>query len=169
MKHLFKSLTILLMLFISSISMNAQTVVLKSGNINIRYGPYTSASILSDYNGRHVHYSKGTTFNYAGETYNGFHSIYVNGQKMWVSTQFSTLRGVRHNNNSYGRNLVINGTNVNFRLRPSLNAGILRSGGRNVHVPKYTRLPYLGTSGSFFKTQYGGKIVYVHMQFAYVE
>ncbi len=170
MKHLFKSLTIMMVLFISSISMSAQTVVINSGNLNIRYGPSLNASILSDYNGRHIHYARGTSFTYAGESYNGFHSIYVNGQKMWVSAQHSSLRGVRRNNNyNSGRNIVINGTNVNFRLGPSLNAGILRSGGRNVHVPKYTRLPYLGTSGSFFITRYNGRTVYVYMQFAYVD
>ena len=169
MKHLFKTFALVMTLCVYSLAANAQTVTLTGNNTNLRYGPSMNAGILSDYYGNHIHYSRGTTFNYAGETRNGFYAIYVNGQKLWVHSQFANLRGASYSP-SPGRSLVINGTNVNFRLGPSLNAGILsNSYGYHIHVPKYTRLPYLGTSGSFYKTRYNGRTVYVYMQFAYVD
>ncbi len=170
MKIIIKSLALSICVCMFFVQANAQTVTLTGNNTNLRYGPSTNSGILSDYYGNHVHYSRGTTFTYAGETRNGFYSIYVNGTKLWVSSQFATINNPTYGNRSYGKSLVINGTDVNFRLKPSLNAGILSNAyGYHIHVPKYTRLPYLGTSGSFFKTKYNGRIVYVHMQFAYVD
>ena len=173
MKHLLKTIALIVSLCLFASNANAQTVVLTGNNTNLRYGPSMNAGILSDYYGNHIHYPKGTTFTYAGQTRNGFYSIYVNGDILWISSQFANMRGARNypqSNYNGGRSLVINGTNVNFRLAPSLNAGILtNSYGYNVHVPKYTRLPYLGATGNFFKTRYNGRTVYVYMQFAYVE
>lgn len=173
MKHLFKTIALIISICLFCSNANAQTIVLTGNNTNLRYGPSMNAGILSDYYGNHIHYPKGTTFTYAGQTRNGFYSIYVNGDILWIHSQFANMRGARNyqqSNYNGGRSLVINGTNVNFRLSPSLNAGILtNSYGYNVHVPKYTRLPYLGTSGNFFKTRYNGRTVYVYMQFAYVD
>lgn len=173
MKHLFKTIALVVAICLFSTNVNAQTIVLTGNNTNLRYGPSMNAGVFSDYYGNHIHYPKGTSFTYAGQTRNGFYSIYVNGEILWVYSQFANMRGARNyapSNNYGGRSLVINGTNVNFRLAPSLNAGILtNSYGYNLHVPKYTRLPYLGTSGNFFKTRYNGRTVYVYMQFAYVD
>ncbi len=177
MKHLLKTIALIISICLFSSNADAQTIVLTGNNTNLRYGPSMNAGILSDYYGNHIHYPRGTTFTYAGQTRNGFYSIYVNGNILWVYSDFARMSGGGYGQNiaprqgrQDGRSLVINGTNVNFRLAPSLNAGILtNSYGYNVHVPKYTRLPYLGTSGNFFKTRYNGRIVYVYMQFAYVD
>lgn len=173
MKHLFRTIAIVFALCLFCGNANAQKVVLNSGNLNLRYGPSLNAGILSDYYGNHIHYAKGTTFNYAGETRNGFYCIYVNGERLWVAAQYARLVGGGNqysSGSSTKRHVVINGTNVNFRLGPSLNSATLTDGyGNNVHVPKYTRLPYLGASGNFFKTRYNGRTVYVSMQFAYTE
>lgn len=161
-----------LMAMLGTLSLNAQRVSLTGNNTNLRYGPSRNAGIYSDYYGNHIHYPRGTSFKYAGESRNGFYSIFVDGQKLWVSAQFANFNGARPQKAApiRGKSLVINGTDVNFRLAPSINAGILsNSYGYHIHVPKYTRLPYLGASGNFFKTQYNGRIVYVSMQFSYVE
>ena len=172
MKRFIKLFVLFLLIGLSA---SAQRIRLLNGNTNLRFGPSMRAAILSDYNGRHIHYSRGTTFDYAGETRNGFHSIYVNGDILWVSTQFSEFAGSGYRPHrpepSYNSGeIVINGTNVNFRLSPSLNAPILSDRyGYHIHVPKYTRLPFIARVGSFYKTRYNGRVVYVHSQYAYLE
>ena len=178
MKHLMKTFALIFALCLFCVNADAQKVTLTSGNVNLRYAPSMNAGILSDYYGNHIHYSRGTSFTYAGQTRNGFYSIYVNGDILWVSSQFARMSNggygqnlaPRQGRHGGGKSLVINGTDVNFRLGPSLNAGVLSDGyGYHIHVPKYTRLPFLGTSGNFYKTRYNGRTVYVHMQYAYTE
>lgn len=147
-------------------------VTLTSGNVNLRWGPSMTSSIYSWSSGSHVHFSKGTKFQYAGSTRNGFHSIHCDGHVLWVSTQWAKLSGNGNNTSSRGKysSVVLNGTNVNFRTAPSMSAPILtNSYGSHIHVPKYTRLPYLGSTGNWYKANYNGTTVYISKQFSYLE
>ena len=84
MKHLMKTFALIFALCLFCVNADAQKVTLTSGNVNLRYAPSMNAGILSDYYGNHIHYSRGTSFTYAGQTRNGFYSIYVNGDILWL-------------------------------------------------------------------------------------
>ena len=62
MKHLFKTIALVVAICLFSTNVNAQTIVLTGNNTNLRYGPSMNAGVLSDYYGNHIHYPKGTTF-----------------------------------------------------------------------------------------------------------
>lgn len=95
--------------------------------------------------------------------------------------------------------IVINGTNVRFREKPSTQSGILcyniDSGASTYsidfikqsliqrhmqidgflvywdpyYLPKGTRLPYKGKTGSFYKTEFNGMVLYISARFSYVK
>ncbi len=95
--------------------------------------------------------------------------------------------------------IVVNGTNVRFREKPSTQSGILcydiDSGASTYSVnfvqqshiqrhlkidgcpvywdpyylPKGTRLPYKGKSGNFYKTEFNGMILYISAKYSYVK
>ena len=95
--------------------------------------------------------------------------------------------------------IVINGTKVRFREKPSTKSGILcydidsgasyysvefvkqESTERHLtvdgisvywdpyYLPKGTRLPYKGKEGDFYKTEFNGRTLYISASFSYVK
>ena len=63
--------------------------------------------------------------------------------------------------------VVVTGTNVRLRLKPSLKSETLtNSRGENVHPAKGEKLELLGDAGDFYKVRYKGQVVYISKQFS---
>lgn len=70
---------------------------------------------------------------------------------------------------AWATNVIVDGTNVRFRLGPSTNNAILHDGqGKVVYAKKGEAIPYLGTYGNFYMVKYMGEEVYISRDFTHL-
>lgn len=86
----------------------------------------------------------------------------------WVDSSYDTdYNTYRRNGSSH---VVLDGVNVRLRLAPSLDSEVYHNAKGNIHLPKGTALPYVGTANDeFFAVQYGGMTLFVSKQFSHLE
>ncbi len=125
-----------------------------------------SAWVISDFEYKEYgHYSAGNVF--AG----GMMSGYIPKSKAYLC-------------GSQGeRCIVLNGTNINFRESPSINARCLYYDACNpakfanhaidpdmgkVRLPKGSKLPYYGTVGNWYKSNLEGNTIYISKDYSYL-
>lgn len=70
---------------------------------------------------------------------------------------------------SWATNVIVDGTNVRFRLGPSTNHAILHDGqGKVVYAKKGEAIPYLKTQGNFYLVKYMGEEVFISRDFTHL-
>ena len=71
-----------------------------------------------------------------------------------------------HDEGSY---VVLDGVNVRLRLAPSLDSEILHNAKGNIHLPKGSSLPYIGSTDEFYAVEYDDNTVFISKQFSHLE
>lgn len=87
-----------------------------------------------------------------------------------VATGQRTQQQHSESYNGSGRKVVIDGTGVRLRFKPSLNAGYLTwANGQTRSVKKGTRLQYIGETDGWYEVSYLGNTFFVSKDFSYLE
>lgn len=70
---------------------------------------------------------------------------------------------------AWSTNVIVDGTHVRLRMAPSTEGKIVEDAPNKPHyVNKGDVLPYLGTSGNFYKVKFDGKVVYVSRDYSHL-
>ncbi|MBP5561838.1 MAG: hypothetical protein J6X70_08600 [Muribaculaceae bacterium] len=168
MKQVFKVLRLTALVAVlalaCNVSLQAQQVEITKTQVRLRLAPSLNAGTLVDNHGYNIHPYKGQLLPYLG-TSGEFYNVSYKGHSVYVHNSCS--RYVGDSNNL--RYVVVNGVDVNLRLGPSVNSGRLIINGVVAHPYKGQRLPYLGSSGNFYKVNYAGNYVFISKDFSYLE
>lgn len=168
-------------------------VVINGTDVHLRVSPSTGAGWLTWSDGGTRSVPKDSKLEYAGD-YGDWYAVRYDGQKLYVSKQFSylsydcapgeaytgsgtrptTTAGTKSpstystSGSSSSGGVVINGEGVRMRFSPNFDSGWLTwSNGQTRSVSKGTRLEYAGDYGDWYAVRYQGNIFYVSKDYSY--
>lgn len=166
--HYILSIVITLLLVLPAIdaqnfapTAQAQVIVVKGDNVNLRQGPGLSYKALAKVN-------KGTRlpYNYSS---NGWFCISYNGQHLFIRQDYGQYVGTPADQpgakkpEAATRYVKVTGDGVRLRTGPGRDYDI------KAKVNKDTRLVYVSTHGEWFCVNYKGQELYVSRDFANIE
>ena len=164
-----------MMVAVALSALAADYVTVTGTSVRLRMQPSLQSETLTTNQGVNIHPKKGEKLECLGQSGN-FYKVRYQGKVVYISTQFATpvqntkpAAAKKSTATATQQHVVVTGENVRLRLQPSLKAKCLQRNGVNVHPKKGERIKLMGYEGDFFKVNYQGNYVYIHMDYAHPE
>lgn len=165
-------LSIVMMVVMALSAMATDYVTVTGTSVRLRLQPSLQSETLTTSKGVNIHPKKGEKLECLGQS-GDFYKVRYQGKVVFISKQFAKLDqtkpAVKQPAAKGQQYVVVTGTGVRLRLQPSLNAKTLQRNGVNVHPKKGERIKLMGVEGDFYKVNYQGNYVYIHMDYAHPE
>ena len=166
-------LSIVMMVAVALSALAADYVTVTGTSVRLRLQPLLQSETLTTNKGVNIHPKKGEKLECLGQSGN-FYKVRYQGKVVYISTQFATPAksakptAVKKSATTQ-QHVVVTGESVRLRMAPSLKAKCLQRNGVNVHPKKGERIKLMGVEGDFYKVNYQGNYVYIHMDYAVPE
>ena len=166
-------LAIVMMVAVALSAVAADYVTVTGTSVRLRMQPSLQSETLTTSKGVNIHPKKGEKLECLGQS-GDFYKVRYQGKVVYISKQFATPNqsakpAVKKANSTSQQYVVVTGEGVRLRLQPSLKAKCLQRNGVNVHPKKGERIKLMGAEGEFYKINYQGNYVYIHMDYAHPE
>ncbi len=165
-------LAIVMMVAMALSAVAADYVIVTGTSVRLRMQPSLQSETLTTNKGVNIHPKKGEKLECLGQS-GKFYKVRYQGKVVYISTEYATPvqtnKPTVKKSANYQQYVVVTGEGVRLRLQPSLKAKCLQRNGVNVHPKKGERIKLMGYEGDFYKINYQGNYVYIHMDYAHPE
>ena len=165
-------LAIVMMVAMALSAVAADYVIVTGTSVRLRMQPSLQSETLTTNKGVNIHPKKGEKLECLGQS-GKFYKVRYQGKVVYISTEYATPvqtnKPTVQKSANYQQYVVVTGEGVRLRLQPSLKAKCLQRNGVNVHPKKGERIKLMGYEGDFYKINYQGNYVYIHMDYAHPE